>query len=908
MSDFDADSARRSPPFVAEPGLSLRINCAKAADKFGDALAQHTESLKSTNSASFVIDAEGIILSRKVPMMEMPTNRSGPGTDSGEKCPNPPTVGALVTTTLSPKSESPKRVAVPTLGAPVAAPPAPAVAVAARGHGSSLQNGLPAHNGDGGSSLTPTSGPREFLQVASKPPGTEMPALDASTSGLIHKPASSDAATALSQHHDALIQRELNAIIGQKREHRDRSEESTVLLPSISPISVPVPRHQASARPGPGPASHALPASPPAQAGSNARGSGQTVSNRSPPSANAQALMPPTRHSTRGATAAAAAGISKSIEEACHAAALEDGVLSSKGGGALNAGYGNAKQGSVVSPGETSALTSANKAGKVKNGLRRGKWTPEEEAYANRLIVEFKSGLLPLTDGTTLRTFLSKLLNCDPMRISKKFVGQNCIGKQVFRRRQQADLDRLSTDEIERSRQELAELERRFLERVAQTNRCKNSVAGAKHGKDSAAGQVAPEVPRRQQEYLGPDGRIVGNPVLPPWMLPPAAQAANEGEPASASTTPRSNCSSGINSGFRGAAGPNSTKGTSRHHQNIAPEHTGATLHHISHLHQPSGLRRGPGGSDTGILSVTAATNMPRTDSQDSLSVLGRTISADALGHLTDFPHTTSLGDLAGLNMFTSSPFPSTDNLLSLHQHQHQQTVAAAPRGHTTLSAHNATSVAAAAAAAAVAPSSTSISRNTGDSAPRGPNVSGHGSQLPMSTTRGTVATVTQNPVITATARNGGGANTAGSVSSTTTTQKRIPRVDSATGLSSLRVMSGLPRNTSVEDFLSLVDYGDIPAPDKDLLSKCVFPQNSAARAAQTAASQQAAVAFTGIGKPSVILAGGVKVEGGAPTGPIPGGSHDVAGGKRDRGDTLPTISTGSSAMGARLKQPKIER
>ncbi|CAN0475505.1 unnamed protein product, partial [Discosporangium mesarthrocarpum] len=55
----------------------------------------------------------------------------------------------------------------------------------------------------------------------------------------------------------------------------------------------------------------------------------------------------------------------------------------------------------------------------------------QEEAYASRLIAEFKSGLLPLTDGTTLRTFLSKLLNCDPMRISKKFVGSNCIGKQV---------------------------------------------------------------------------------------------------------------------------------------------------------------------------------------------------------------------------------------------------------------------------------------------------------------------------------------------------------------------------------------------------------------------------------------------------------------------------------------------
>jgi hypothetical protein len=47
---------------------------------------------------------------------------------------------------------------------------------------------------------------------------------------------------------------------------------------------------------------------------------------------------------------------------------------------------------------------------------------PEEEAYAERLIQEFKAGLLPLTDGTTLRTFLSRLLNCDPMRISKKFV------------------------------------------------------------------------------------------------------------------------------------------------------------------------------------------------------------------------------------------------------------------------------------------------------------------------------------------------------------------------------------------------------------------------------------------------------------------------------------------------------
>lgn len=95
-----------------------------------------------------------------------------------------------------------------------------------------------------------------------------------------------------------------------------------------------------------------------------------------------------------------------SLEAAAHEAALEDGVLT---------GY---------SQNRNDDLFKTKKA-----GLRRGKWTTEEESYANRLIYEFKLGLLPLTDGTTLRTFLSKLLNCDPMRISKKFVGQNCIGK-----------------------------------------------------------------------------------------------------------------------------------------------------------------------------------------------------------------------------------------------------------------------------------------------------------------------------------------------------------------------------------------------------------------------------------------------------------------------------------------------
>jgi len=94
------------------------------------------------------------------------------------------------------------------------------------------------------------------------------------------------------------------------------------------------------------------------------------------------------------------------VEVAAVEAALEDGLITQNG-----------------------VYNSEELARSRKAGLRRGKWTTEEENYANRLIYEFKLGLLPLTDGTTLRTFLSKLLNCDPMRISKKFVGSNCIGK-----------------------------------------------------------------------------------------------------------------------------------------------------------------------------------------------------------------------------------------------------------------------------------------------------------------------------------------------------------------------------------------------------------------------------------------------------------------------------------------------
>jgi len=182
-----------------------------------------------------------------------------------------------------------------------------------------------------------------------------------------------------------------------------------------------------------------------------------------------------------------------------------------------------------TTPGTVPSSAGNSSSSKKKSGhpLRRGKWTAEEEAYAGRLIGEFKSGLLPLTDGTTLRNFLSKLLNCDPMRISKKFVGNNCIGKQVFRRRV-ADISRLTPDQIQGMRVELSELERRFFDRVAQTNRVKSPGVSS----NMATGPMMTSIPVNTAIHniinISAGGNVIREemelerPPTPPWLRPPS--------------------------------------------------------------------------------------------------------------------------------------------------------------------------------------------------------------------------------------------------------------------------------------------------------------------------------------------------------------------------------------------------
>lgn len=76
--------------------------------------------------------------------------------------------------------------------------------------------------------------------------------------------------------------------------------------------------------------------------------------------------------------------------------------------------------------------TGSSKGNPSSATLRRGKWTVEEELYVARVIQDFNSGYLNAPAGTTLRSYLSDKLHCDPMRITKKFTGDSCIGKRVF--------------------------------------------------------------------------------------------------------------------------------------------------------------------------------------------------------------------------------------------------------------------------------------------------------------------------------------------------------------------------------------------------------------------------------------------------------------------------------------------
>lgn len=67
----------------------------------------------------------------------------------------------------------------------------------------------------------------------------------------------------------------------------------------------------------------------------------------------------------------------------------------------------------------------------VAPGSRKGKWSYEEQKYAVAILQYFKKGLLDIPAGTTLRSYMSEKLQCDPMRVSKKLAGTHFAGYPI---------------------------------------------------------------------------------------------------------------------------------------------------------------------------------------------------------------------------------------------------------------------------------------------------------------------------------------------------------------------------------------------------------------------------------------------------------------------------------------------
>jgi hypothetical protein len=136
--------------------------------------------------------------------------------------------------------------------------------------------------------------------------------------------------------------------------------------------------------------------------------------------------------------------------------------------------------------------------------LRRGKWTHEEESYVARIILYFNQGLLPSSTGAkagmTLRSYLSEQLHCDPMRITKKFTGEACIGKRVYQPITSITLAlAIPTDtKRQQAQAELYQLRCVWLDRMVRQDRSHPTSTSLMRGERAAnAQQTVPGVPSK---------------------------------------------------------------------------------------------------------------------------------------------------------------------------------------------------------------------------------------------------------------------------------------------------------------------------------------------------------------------------------------------------------------------------
>ena len=150
----------------------------------------------------------------------------------------------------------------------------------------------------------------------------------------------------------------------------------------------------------------------------------------------------------------------------------------------------------------------------------------EEEEYTSRIIHYFGTGLLTLPEGATLRSYLADKLNCDPMRITKKYAGASCLGRRVHQFR---DRPSPTVAEIQLAKAELDHLEQRFRMRVEE-------------GYSSMPMNPQPDImfslAQQANQFLmnsmgtaPPPPPAAPQSILPPWLFALSQQAASPPAP-----------------------------------------------------------------------------------------------------------------------------------------------------------------------------------------------------------------------------------------------------------------------------------------------------------------------------------------------------------------------------------------
>ncbi|CAH0479062.1 unnamed protein product [Peronospora belbahrii] len=122
------------------------------------------------------------------------------------------------------------------------------------------------------------------------------------------------------------------------------------------------------------------------------------------------------------------------------------------------------------------ALTFLQSARDRNVPVRFGKWSRQEDAYLEKLITLFQSGLLAeIETKTSLRSWLAQMLNCCPMRISKKQMhGHQFEGKAKYKR-SSSNVDAMTQGQYDDLCNELWHLRAEFLKAWAKDEYGKRS-------------------------------------------------------------------------------------------------------------------------------------------------------------------------------------------------------------------------------------------------------------------------------------------------------------------------------------------------------------------------------------------------------------------------------------------------